>query len=80
MWCVSCRMEEKILEPLGLCTSGGGANRINGKQTYWIYEIDNQSILFCEVDIDRINDVYKYIPWYNIKEKILKIKERICLK
>ena len=66
----------KILNPLGLRTSGGSSNPENGKLTYRIYNIDNGKF-FCELDYDKIMDIYNYFPEYQRKDKIKKIKKRI---
>jgi len=75
-WGTEGRSYEDILEPLGLHTSGGGTNPESGKLTYIIYKnIDDK--IFCELDIDKIKDVYNYFPEYQRKDKIKKIKKRI---
>ena len=65
---------EDILKPLGLRTSGGSSNPKNGKLTYRIYG-DNG--FFCELDYDKIKDIYNYFPEFQRKDKIKKIKARI---
>lgn len=70
------RSQENILSPLGLHTSGGRTK--NDKLTYMIY--DNNNKFFCELEIDKIKDIYNYFPEYIRKDKIKKIKERICSK
>lgn len=73
---------EEILKPLGLRTSGGSSNPKNGKLTYRIYNIDNGKF-FCELDMDKIKDIYNYFPEYQRKDKIKKIrkiiKEKNCI-